>query len=207
MPFLFHIRIILISHLSDVAMICETIVAIITDDDMFMDREAHHSASEYQLAGDGYIFGGRLRVPGGMIMGKYEGRGFVLDSRTDHLSGIDTAGGQGPFGVSFGGNNPIFGIQENNCKILAGFVADAVIKIIKESFGVIDRILFNQLLFQKSIRHRFYQLQPQSVFRTDAVDIKQFVTGRFKDALQGLELFQRCLCGILAVLARRCESQ
>ena len=74
-----HIRIKLRGHPGDVAMVGKTVVAIIADNYMFVNRDTHDPAGEYQLTGYRNVFSRRLWIPGGMVVGKYKGSCFVSE--------------------------------------------------------------------------------------------------------------------------------
>ena len=58
-----HLRTIIPRHPGNVAVICKTEIAVVTDNNMFVHGDSHYPAGKHKLAGNGNIFGRRLWIP------------------------------------------------------------------------------------------------------------------------------------------------
>ena len=87
-------RVIFPGHLVNIALVGKTEIAIIADDNMFMNSHAHDPARKYQLPCYGDIFRGWMGISRRMIMGEDDCCGMMIQGSMYDFSGIYAAGRQ-----------------------------------------------------------------------------------------------------------------
>ena len=194
-------------HVRDVALVGEAEIPVVADDEVLVDRDAHGLAGEQELPGDGHVFGGGVRVPGRVVVGKDQCRGPVFQGLPDDLPGVHGAGGEGPLEQGLRGHDLVSGVQVDDLEPLAVLVFHVVVKVFKHLPGVLDRVFPEHLLLEEPVGHGRDQPDAQDVGRADAVDLAELRGRGLQNALKGLEALQGRLGGVFAVPPRGGQGQ
>jgi hypothetical protein len=116
-----------------------------------------------------------------------EAGSMVPEGRIDYLPGIDAAGREGPLREGFYGDDPVLGVQKHDLEDFALLVSQGEVKIVKEFCGRSNGVFLDKPLFQISAGHCVDELDTEYVSRPDPFDFLELFSGRFNDALKGLE--------------------
>ena len=131
----------------------------------------------------------------------------VIQRRPHHFPRVYTAGRQSPFEKGLDGNNTVFSVQEKHFELFPFFILHALIKIIEQRLGMMQRVSGDKALFQIALTNGRDQLDTEKIFGADTIDFAKFPWRRFKNGSQIAETPQ---CGFgrrFTVPAGRCQGQ
>jgi len=179
----------------------------VANDQVIQEADMHETADQVQGAGELLVLGRGFQAAGGMIVGNDQGGGISFEGGYDNLAGIHGVDRDRALVQHLGVNDPVGSVEVDNSKGLPFVAAQLMDQILGYIGGRGNIFLTGQSLPEITPGHALDEMEGEYILLTYPSDTGQTLGGCIQDCRERAQFLQGATGGILAILARRAETQ